>query len=58
MLLPSVAYESGGRPPGLKKIRANSVFRASTSCSKVLKDKKYFIAAKNSGKTLFQGSKF
>jgi len=53
----SVAYEAGGReeqppPPGLKKIRANFVFRESASCSKVLKDKKYFIAVKNSGQTL------
>ena len=43
---------SAAPPPGLKKIRANSVFRASASCSKVLNNKKYFIAVKNSGKTL------
>jgi len=39
--------------PGLKIFRANSVFRASGSCSKILKDKKYFSAVKNSKATLF-----
>ena len=43
----------GGRPPWLEKIRANSAFRASTSCSKVLKDKKYFHTVKNFMATLF-----
>ena len=38
----------GGRPhPWLENFRANSVFRASSSCSKILKDKKYFNAVKN-----------
>jgi len=41
----AVAYEAGGRggrpPPRLKKFRANSVFRASSSCSKILKDKQF-----------------
>jgi len=31
----------GGRRPVLKNFRANSVFRASASCSKILNDKKY-----------------
>jgi len=34
-------------PTGLKNVRANSVFRASASCSKFLKDKKYFNTVKN-----------
>jgi len=34
-------------PPGLKNFRANSVFRASASCSKFLNDKKYFNPVKN-----------
>jgi len=41
---------SGGAaaPPGLKIFRANSVFRASASCSKILNDKKYmFNTVKN-----------
>jgi len=46
-----VAYEAGGgeggRPPRLEKFRANSVFRASSSCSKILKHKKYFNTVKN-----------
>jgi len=37
-----------GRPPlQSKKFRANSVFSASSSCSKILKDKKYFNTVKN-----------
>ena len=40
-------------PPGLKNFRANSVFRASASCSKILNDKIYFNAVKNSRATLF-----
>jgi len=31
----------GGRRPVLKNFRANSVFRASANCSKILNDKKY-----------------
>ena len=31
----------------LEKFRANSVFRASLSCSKILKDKKYFNTVEN-----------
>jgi len=34
-------------PPGLKKFRASYVFRASTSCSEIQKDKKYFNAVKS-----------
>ena len=41
-------------PPSLKNFRANSVFRASASCSKILNDKKYILnAVKNSRATLF-----
>jgi len=38
----------GCRPPPLvlKIFRANSVFRASASCSKILIDKKYFSTVK------------
>jgi len=44
----------GARPPSLKIFRANSVFRASVSCSKILNDKKYiFNTVKNSRATLF-----
>jgi len=44
----------GDRPPSLKIFRANSVFRASASCSKILNDEKYiFNTAKNSRATLF-----
>jgi len=47
----TVAYEAGGRggrpPLRLEKFRANFVFRASSSCSKILKDKKYFNTVKN-----------
>ena len=55
----TVAYEAGWReggglpPPWLENFRANSVFRASTSCSKVLKDKKYFNTVKSFRATLF-----
>jgi len=41
----------GGNPPpwlGLKIFRANSVFRASTSCSKIQNGTKYFRTVKNS----------
>jgi len=37
----------------VKKFRANSVFRASASCSKILKDKEYFNTVNNSEQTLF-----
>ena len=43
----------GGRPPGLKHFRANSVFSASTICSKILNDKIYFNTVKNFWATLF-----
>jgi len=54
-----VAYEAGGRPPPpLEKIRANSVFRTSSSCSKILKDKKYFNTVKNfRANFVFQGKR-
>jgi len=35
------------------EFRANSVFRASPSCSKILNDKKYIFNIVNSGHTLF-----
>jgi len=38
----------GRPPPRLEKFRANAVIRASASCSKILKDKKYFNTVKNS----------
>jgi len=45
-----------GRPASwLEKFRANSVFRASSSCSKILKDKKYFNAVKNFRANCFSG---
>ena len=62
----SVAYEAGWRPPPawkippprLEKFRANSVFRASQSFSKILKDKKYFNTVKNSrAVSVFQGKR-
>jgi len=43
----------GSSPPGLKIFRANSVFRASANCSKILNDKKYFNTMKNFRATLF-----
>ena len=53
----TVAYEAGDGgglpPPWLENFRANSVFRASTSCSKDLKDKKYFNTGKSFRATLF-----
>jgi len=54
-----VAYEGGGRsPPRLEKFKANSVFRASSSCSKILKDKKYFNAVKiYRANSVFQGKR-
>jgi len=46
----TVAYEAGSggaAAPRLEKFRANnSVFRASSTCSKILKDKKYFNTVK------------
>ena len=50
--------DSGGAaaPPGLKHFRANSVFRASVSCSKILDDKKIFQhSEKFHGDSVFQG---
>jgi len=48
----------GGRPPRWKKFRGNSVFRASSSFSKFLKDKKYFNIVKNSrADSVFQGKR-
>jgi len=42
--------------PRLEKFRANSVFRASSSCSKILKDKKYLNTVKNfRANSCFQG---
>jgi len=50
--------DGGGRPPRPEKFRENSVFRASTSCSKILKDKKYFNTVKNSrADSVFQGKR-
>jgi len=47
-----------GRPPGLKIFRANSVFRASASCSKILNDKIYYNTVKNSrANSVFQGKR-
>ena len=43
----------GGRSPGLKNFRANSVFRATASSSKILNNKIYFSTVKNSRATLF-----
>ena len=40
-------------PPGLKNFRANSVFRATASSSKLLINKIYFSTVKNSRATLF-----
>jgi len=43
---------------GLEKFRANSVFRVSSSCSKILKDKKYFNTVKNfRANYVFQGKR-
>ena len=44
-------------PAGLKNISANSVFRASTTCSKIVNDKKYLNTVKNSRATLVQGKR-
>ena len=43
-------------PPGLKNFRANSVFRASTSFSKILNDKKYLNTVNIFRATLFFGA--
>ena len=47
--------EVGGTaaPPSLKNFRANSVFRATASSSKILNNKIYFSTVKNSRATLF-----
>ena len=54
-----MAYKVGGRPPPrLEKFRANSFFWASSSCSKILKDKKYFNTVKNfRTNSVFQGKR-
>jgi len=45
-----------GAPPRIEKFRANFVFRPSSSCSKILKDKKYFkYSEKFQGKFCFSG---
>ena len=54
----SIGVRGGGRggtaaPPGLKNFRANSVFRASASCQKILNDKKYLNTVKIFRATLF-----
>jgi len=46
-MLASGVRDRGAADPRLEKFRANSVFRPSSSCSKILKDKKYFHAVKN-----------
>jgi len=45
----------GGRPPGLKIFRENSVFRASASCSKILNVKSIFNTVKNFRAHWFSG---
>ena len=57
--LSPVAYKpEGRRPPQLEKFRANSIFRASSSCSKILKHKKYFNTVKNfRANYVFQGKR-
>ena len=53
-----MAYEAGGGRPRHEKFKTNSVYRASTSCSKILKDKKYFNAVKNfKANYVFQGKR-
>jgi len=48
----------GRPPPQLEKFRANSVFRASSSSSKILNDKKYFNTLKNfRANFVFQGKR-
>ena len=49
----------GRRPPlRFEKFRANSVFRPSSSCPKILKDKKYFNTVKNiRANSVFQGKR-
>jgi len=48
-----------GRPlPRLEKFSANSVLKASSSCSKILKDKKYFNTVKIfRANSVFQGKR-
>jgi len=49
---------SGRLPPRLEKFRANSVFRVSSSCSKILEDEKYFNTVKNiRANSVFQGKR-
>jgi len=55
-----VAYEAGegGPPSRLEKFKANSVFRTSLSCWKIMKDKKYFNTVKNfMANSVFQGKR-
>ena len=51
----AIGVRGGGAaaPPGLKNFRANSVFRATASCSKILNNKRYTINTVNSGHHLF-----
>jgi len=45
-------------PPGLKNFRANSVFRATASSSKILNNKIYFSTVKSfKGNSVFQGKR-
>ena len=59
----SIGVRGGGSgraadPPGLKIFRANSVFRASASCSKTLNDKKIFqYSEKFHDNSVFQGKR-
>ena len=58
MTLTSGVRGRGAAAPWLEKFRANSVFRASASCSKILKHKKYFNAVKNfRANSIFQGKR-
>ena len=55
-----IGVRGGGRGgaaalSGLKNFRANSVFRATASSSKILNNKIYFNTVKNSRATLFSG---
>ena len=52
-----IGVRGGGAaaPPGLENFRANSVFRATASSSKVLNNKIYFSTVKNSRATCFSG---
>jgi len=57
-LLPSGVQGGGAADPLLENFRANSFFRASSSCSKIPKDKKYFNTVKNfKANSVFQGKR-